>query len=109
MAAFARRAVCTLSSGALAVTCGVAFSAGGDESSAFVFIKPHANTAAAQELVKKTLTAKGLSITAEGTITSEQIDKGMLIDQHYYAIASKVRVCGASLPTSMATPPEQKS
>ena len=33
--------------------------------------------------------AKGFKITAEGEITADQIDKGMLIDQHYYAIASK--------------------
>jgi nucleoside diphosphate kinase len=60
-----------------------------DKNSAFVFIKPHANTAKAQDMVKSKLKAKGLTITAEGELTGEQIDKGMLIDQHYYAIASK--------------------
>jgi nucleoside diphosphate kinase len=59
------------------------------KNSAFVFIKPHANTTATQNLVKSTLTAKGLKIQAEGELTGEEIDKGMLIDQHYYAIASK--------------------
>ena len=68
---------------------GGSFGGGGDKNSAFVFIKPHANTAAAQDVVKKALTAKGISITAEGELTAAQIDKGMLIDQHYYAIASK--------------------
>jgi hypothetical protein len=56
---------------------------------AFVFIKPHANTKAVQELVSKTLKSKGIVVTTEGELTGEEIDKGMLIDQHYYAIASK--------------------
>ena len=32
------------------------------DNSAFVFIKPHANTALTQDLVKKTLQAKGIKI-----------------------------------------------
>jgi hypothetical protein len=40
-------------------------------------------------LVKSDLLAAGCTITSEGVITSEQIDKEGLIDQHYYAIASK--------------------
>lgn len=56
---------------------------------AFVFVKPHANKEAVQELVKKTLAAKGVEILAEGDYTGPEIDKGQFIDQHYYAIASK--------------------
>ena len=56
---------------------------------AFVFIKPHANTEATQALVKATLTAKGIKIISEGSIASEKIDSDKLIDNHYYAIASK--------------------
>lgn len=59
------------------------------KNSAFVFIKPHANTAAVQELVGNELRARGLTIVKEGEFTGEQIDEQMLIDQHYYAIASK--------------------
>jgi hypothetical protein len=79
-----RRAAGILASGALSVTLGVAFTAGGDEkkNSAFVFVKPHANTQAAQALVKKTLGERGITIKSEGELTAEQIDKGMLIDQH---------------------------
>jgi hypothetical protein len=94
---------------------------GAETNSAFVFVKPHANTTATQNLVKSTLQvcrpslswavdggltvpwltfartcspfattqAKGIKITAEGELTGPQIDKDMLIDQHYYAIASK--------------------
>jgi hypothetical protein len=40
------------------IDCGQKF-----DNSAFVFIKPHANTKAAQELVKSTLLAKGIKIT----------------------------------------------
>ena len=46
-----------------------------ETNSAFVFIKPHANTAAAQALVKKTLAAKGIAIKAEGELTGETIDR----------------------------------
>ena len=59
------------------------------KNSAFVFIKPHANTAKTQALVSSTLAAKGINVISHGELTGEQIDKGMLIDQHYYAIASK--------------------
>eukprot|EP01059_Diplonema_ambulator_P013493 TRINITY_DN23_c0_g1_i1.p1 TRINITY_DN23_c0_g1~~TRINITY_DN23_c0_g1_i1.p1 ORF type:complete len:432 (+),score=199.31 TRINITY_DN23_c0_g1_i1:110-1405(+) len=59
---------------------------------AFVFIKPHANTAEVKKLVKETLEAKGINITSQGTIKAETIDKKKLIDQHYYAIASKATI-----------------
>ena len=59
------------------------------DNSAFVFIKPHANTAQTQTLVKRMLNEKGLTIKSEGELTGPEIDKGMLIDQHYYSIASK--------------------
>jgi len=60
--------------------------------SAFVFVKPHAVTDATKALVKSGLEAKGIKITAEGALTAEQIDEGKLIDQHYYAIASKATI-----------------
>lgn len=56
---------------------------------AFVFVKPHANNAAVQKLVSEKLTAKGIKILSDGELTGEEIDAGKLIDQHYYAIASK--------------------
>jgi nucleoside diphosphate kinase len=59
------------------------------KNSAFVFIKPHANTAAVRDLVGAELRQRGLTIVKEGEFTGEQIDQQMLIDQHYYAIASK--------------------
>jgi len=58
--------------------------------SAFVFIKPHAVTDAVKEMVKAGLEAKGCKVLTEGSLTSEVIDEKKLIDQHYYAIASKV-------------------
>ncbi len=57
--------------------------------SAFVFIKPHANNQNTQKDVYLHLLAKGFNITTEGEFSGETIDKDMLIDQHYYAIASK--------------------
>lgn len=74
-----------LASGGLSVTLGVAFADSekdaASKNTAFVFIKPHANTKAAQKLVKETLAAKGLTIKSEGELTAAEIDKGMLIDQ----------------------------
>ena len=59
------------------------------KNSAFVFVKPHANTKKVQDIVKSSFEKKGIKIIKEGELTGEQIDKDMLIDQHYYAIASK--------------------
>lgn len=59
------------------------------KNTAFVFIKPHAVTDAVVDLVEQTFTSKGFEILSSGTITGSQIDEKMLIDQHYYAIASK--------------------
>jgi len=62
------------------------------KNSAFVFIKPHAVTDAVKSLVKAGLEAKGLRVLKEGSIKGEVIDKKKLIDQHYYAIASKATI-----------------
>ena len=59
------------------------------KNSAFVFIKPAANTAATQALVKEVFASKSIAITSEGEIDAAEIDAKKLIDQHYYAIASK--------------------
>jgi len=59
------------------------------KNTAFVFIKPHANTEKAREVVKSQLESKKCKVTKEGTITGPEIEKKMLIDNHYYAIASK--------------------
>jgi len=64
--------------------------------SAFVFIKPHANTEATQAFVKSKLQSSGLTILSECDIDGPTIDKKKLIDQHYYAIASKATILPAS-------------
>lgn len=53
---------------------------------ALVFLKPHANTPAAQKLVRQTLGQNGISIISETSIDAETIEREKLIDQHYYAI-----------------------
>jgi len=69
------------------------FSAPGKpKNSAFVFVKPHAVTPATNKLVRQDLEAKGLKVLSEGELTSEVIDEKKLIDQHYYAIASKATI-----------------
>jgi nucleoside diphosphate kinase len=65
------------------------------KNSAFVFIKPHANTATTQAFVKTKLEKSGLSILSECDIDGPKIDKEKLIDQHYYAIASKATILPA--------------
>ena len=59
--------------------------------SAFVFVKPHANTKKVQDLVRSTLKSKGVSILSEAAISGEVIDEKKLIDQHYYAIGRFLR------------------
>jgi nucleoside diphosphate kinase len=59
---------------------------------AFLFIKPHAVTEKTKELAKETLIAKGLNVLSEGELTAAVIDEKKLIDNHYYAIASKATI-----------------
>merc|ERR1719259_1129553 len=59
---------------------------------AFVFIKPHAVTEKVKDLAKAGLEAKGIKILGEGSLSGETIDEKKLIDQHYYAIASKATI-----------------
>jgi nucleoside diphosphate kinase len=59
---------------------------------AFVFVKPHAVTDSVNTLVRDSLAQKGITIKSEGELTSEVIDEKKLIDQHYYAIASKATI-----------------
>jgi len=62
------------------------------KNSAFVFVKPHAVTDKANALVREGLEAKGIKILGEGELSSKEIDEQKLIDQHYYAIASKATI-----------------
>jgi len=63
--------------------------------SAFVFVKPHANTPKVQDFVRSKLVESGLTILSECDITGATIDEKKLIDQHYYAIASKATILPA--------------
>jgi len=65
------------------------------KNSAFVFVKPHANTWSTQNLVRNKLTQAGLTILSESDVSGETIDEKKLIDQHYYAIASKATILPA--------------
>lgn len=67
--------------------------------SAFVFVKPHANTKKVRELVTNKLESQGISILSQVDIGGEEIDSKGLIDQHYYSIASKATILPAeSIP-----------
>ena len=77
--------------------CGTAMSEKGAttcdalKNSAFVFVKPHANTPAVQKLVRDNLLAAGCTILSEVDIDGKTIDEQKLIDQHYYAIGTTKR------------------
>lgn len=60
--------------------------------SAFVFVKPHANTKSVQDLVRNTLKSRGVTVLSECDISGETIDEKKLIDQHYYAIGKFLRL-----------------
>jgi nucleoside diphosphate kinase len=62
------------------------------KNSAFVFIKPHAVTDKVKACAKAGLEKAGIKILKQGTIKAETIDKKKLIDQHYYAIATKATI-----------------
>jgi hypothetical protein len=61
------------------------------KNSAFVFVKPHANTPMVQKLVREKLVAAGCTILSEVDIDGKTIDEQKLIDQHYYAIGTFMR------------------
>jgi len=56
---------------------------------AFVFIKPHAVNDAVVSLLHESLAAAGIAIVAEGVLDNKKIERDLLIDNHYYAIANK--------------------
>ena len=71
--------------------------------SAFVFAKPHANTSAVLEMIAEKFAEQGIEVLTEGEIDGPTIDAEKLIDQHYYAIASKATITTASqLPVPAA-------
>lgn len=81
---------------AAAAADGTCDAAGGPlANSAFVFVKPHANTPSVQKLVRDKLEESGVSILKEIDIDGKTIDEKKLIDQHYYAIASKATLLDA--------------
>lgn len=69
--------------------CAMEVAQAGRVSSAFVFIKPHAVTDEVKGMVAKRFAAEGITILSEGPISSEKIDKELLIDNHYGAIAAR--------------------
>jgi len=71
---------------------------------AFVFLKPHAVTDKAKELVAKKFEELSITVQKEGSLLAEDIDKKKLIDNHYYAIASKATILK---PTALNIPKKQ--
>jgi nucleoside diphosphate kinase len=90
-----------ISSPSQAAQCSAAPS---ERNSAFVFIKPQANNKLTQAKVAEVFKQRGIEVKAQGEITAEKIDEDMLIDQHYYAIASKATLLK---PAAMPVPKEK--
>jgi len=64
----------------------------GKTNMAYLFIKPHAckgSPGAVENVVEQKLKASGIRITGKGEMLAENIDKKLLIDNHYGAIAKK--------------------
>jgi len=59
---------------------------------AFVFVKPHAVTDGTKALVQSEFEKRGFKILTDGKLEAAEIDEKKLIDQHYYAIASKATI-----------------
>ncbi|KAJ8609327.1 hypothetical protein CTAYLR_009116 [Chrysophaeum taylorii] len=74
------------------------------KNSALVFVKPHAVTTPTIELVRSELEKAGILVLEEGDIASETIDEKKLVDQHYYAIASKATI---TPPAELAVPEDK--
>lgn len=72
--------------------------------SAFVFVKPHANTKATRDLVQNKLLEAGINIVSELDIDGEMIENNGYIDQHYYSIASKATILPAK---DIPVPPDK--
>lgn len=77
---------------------------GGPLNSAFVFVKPHANTPATRELVVEKLNKAGVTILSQTEISGVDVDEKSLIDQHYFSIASKATI----LPAEKIPVPNEK-
>lgn len=75
-------------------------------SAAFVFIKPHAVTGAVKELVAKRFADEGIAVLAQGSIDAATIDKNMLIDTHYGAIANRAM---KQKPTDLVVQPKAQA
>jgi nucleoside diphosphate kinase len=76
------------------------------KNSAFVFIKPHAVNDKCVALLKQKLTAAGITITSEGTLSAKTIEQNLLIDNHYYAIANKASL---SKPAQLNVPASKQA
>ena len=71
---------------------------------AFVFIKPHASNDAVEAVVRAKFEESGIRVVAAGTLGGAEIDAKKLIDQHYYAIASKATILP---PEELAVPADK--
>jgi len=66
---------------------GIACRAHSCKNLAVVFIKPHANTVAAREVVPQFLRDRGIEVVRQGSVVAADIDQKGIIDSHYSAIA----------------------
>jgi hypothetical protein len=79
---------------AAAITVGAAYyccclPAAAPRNKSYFFVKPHANNAAVDKLVRSVLSEAGIAVDQGGSISAEAIDEGGLIDRHYGTLAER--------------------
>jgi hypothetical protein len=63
-----------------------------------------------KKLAKEKLAAAGITVSKEGSLSAEVIEKNKLIDNHYYAIANKARPRHRGIaPRAARSPPRRRT
>lgn len=63
--------------------------AGPPRNRSYFFVKPHANNANVDALIRRALAEAGIAVDQGGTISARAIDDGELIDKHYGTLAER--------------------
>lgn len=71
--------------------------------SAFVFLKPHADTEAVRSLLTETLKKHNITVVLEGSLDSADLSARQVVDLHYWSLARSATLTKAAdlLPPSV--------
>ena len=82
------------------------------KNSAFVFIKPHANTGEVQALAQKTFAEKGIKVLSSGELTAKEIDEKKLMLESFAPARDRFlerSVARLFVPIHQARPPRRST